>query len=185
MENDNSESHEKLWFPRRLRELRLAANKKQREIAVVLGIRDSSYANAESSNHKRISRDRVVKLGVYYRLTELETAELLAGWEALPQSDYNAQQEKTYEKRKAFRSKARNHDRLKLALLELTTLLVTSVDDPDTLCTCETVDMFSPEPQDTQACELCNALHQLGLSGWTNSDDVLARLAEEQGKLES
>lgn len=176
-----SDSHEKFWFPRRLRSLRLAAGRKQREVALAIGIKDSSYGNAESASHKRISRERVLKLAAYYRLGETETAELVTLWEALPESEYSKNQRETYDKRKAYRSKARNHDRLKLALLEVATQLVTSTPDPDTLCTCTPIDMFADAPDEPpEPCELCNALRLLGLVGWTDRDDVIAKLAAAQ-----
>lgn len=181
MGDEHSESREKLWFPRRLRDLRVAAGKKQREVAVALRLTPSSYANAESANHKRISRERVDRLAKLYQLDDAQAAELVAGWEALPESEYNARQRTTYEKRKAFRSKARNHDRLKLALLEVTTQLVTTVADPETLCACPPVDMFADAPDEPpEPCELCNALRLLGLVGWTDLDDVVGKLAAAQ-----
>lgn len=181
MGDDNSDSREKLWFPSRLRELRVEAGKKQREIAEVLKLTPSSYANAESANHKRISRERVDRLIRFYKLDDEQARQLVAGWEALPESEYNARQRTSYEKRKAFRSKARNHDRLKLALLEVTTQLVTTAPDPDALCSCPEVDMFADEPDEPpEPCELCNALRLLGLVAWTDRDDVIGKLAAAQ-----
>jgi transcriptional regulator with XRE-family HTH domain len=182
MVDDNNDTHEKLWFPVRIRELRIAAGKTQKQVAAVLGIKGQSYGNAESSNHKRISRDRAAKLAVYYQLSQTETAELLAGWEALPQGEFKQREAASYEKNKAYRSKARNYDRLKLSLLEMTTLYVTIAPDPETLCACSPVDMFSESPsgQDQDCCELCSALRLLGLTGWTNLDEVVAKLAAIQ-----
>lgn len=148
----------------------------------MLNIGESSYGNAESANHKRISRDRVGQLARYYRLGEVETAELVAGWEALPQSEYNKRQATSYEVRKAYRSKAKNHDRLKLSLLEVCTQLVTNAADPATLCSCVEVDMFDESLQPS-TCELCTALQLLGLGGFTGLDDTVARLAAAQERL--
>lgn len=179
MSIDPSDYDEKLWFPRRLRELRVAANKKQREIASVIGLKTSSYANAESSNFKRMNRDRVLKLARAYNLSATETAELVVGWEALPVSDYDKHRDKEHQRVRVTRSKAKAHDPLKLALLHMTTLLITNVADPAALCTCGEVDMFA-EDSSGQQCDLCDPLRLLGLTGWTTMDEVVAKLAAIQ-----
>lgn len=180
MEDTNSESPDKPWFPRRIRELRIAANKTQRQVAEAIGVKESTYANAEATRHRRLRHERVLRIASYHGLDPEQTNELVAGWEALPESDYNKRNSKSWAKRDARRSKLKNHDKLKLALLEVTTLLVTSTADPDTLCACSEVDMFSEEPSSQQGCELCNALRLLGLTGWTNLEEVVAKLAAIQ-----
>jgi transcriptional regulator with XRE-family HTH domain len=179
MGTETNESQQKLWFPTKIRELRVAANKKQREVAALLGMKPSSYANAESSNFKRMSLERVHRLARAYGLGRDDTAELVAGWDALPVSDYDKRRDAQHQRVRSVRAKAKAHDPLKLALLEVTTLLVTSVPDPGALCTCSEVDMFA-EGSSGQQCELCDALRLLGLSGWTTLDDVIAKLAAVQ-----
>lgn len=179
MSNDPRESQDKLWFPSRIRQLRVDAGKKQREVAVALGMKTSSYANAESSNFKRMSLDRVHKLAKAYGLDVAATAELVAGWDALPTSDYDKTRNAEHHRVRQTRAKAKAHDPLKLRLLEVTTLLVTNVADPGALCTCAEVDMFA-EGSSGQQCELCDALRLLGLPGWSNLDDVIAKLAAVQ-----
>lgn len=179
MGTDTSDSPGKLWFPRRLRELRVDRGKKQREVAKLLGMKSSSYANAESCNFKRMSRDRVLRLAKAYQLGSTDTAELVAGWEALPVSDYDKKRDADHQRVRTTRAKAKAHDPLKLSLLEVTTMLVTSVSDPGALCTCTEVDMFA-EGSSSQQCELCDALRLLGLTGWTTLDDVVAKLAAIQ-----
>lgn len=180
MATDTDDSPEKLWFPRRIRQLRVDANKKQREVAAILGMKTSSYANAESSSFKRMSRERVLKLARAYDLDQAAAAELLAGWEALPVSDYDKRRTAEHQRTRETRSKAKLFDPLRLSLLCMTTLLCTNVDDPGALCTCGEVDMFAPESSGQQECDLCDALRLLGLEGWTNLDDVVAKLAAVQ-----
>lgn len=177
MEDPTSESPEKLWFPRRLRELRIGAGKKQREVAQVLSLRESSYANAESANHKRMSRSRVDRLAKFYQLSEHDHAALVAGWEALPESEWNKRNAKSWAERDAGRSLPKQVARLTEACIELATLLITSVERPSALCNCGF--------DDEASCELCNALRLLGLRGWTTRDEVIGKLAAAQEKLEN
>lgn len=172
-------SQEKLEFPRMLRELRIARGKKQREVAVGGGLKETTYANAESNNHKTIRLERVRAIAKFYELGAESTEALIAAWEALPASQYNTRNRPAWERRQAFRDKAKLADGLRLGLLEMTTLLVTNVADPGQLCTCDRVDMFV-ESSGQQACELCDSLRLLGLEGWTNLDDVIAKLAAAQ-----
>lgn len=176
------DSQVKMKFPSICREMRVKHNLKQREVANAIGIKLSSYGNVESNNHKSVAIDRVHKIARFYALDEAATTELVAAWEELPASEYSQRQTKTFEQRRAFRSKAKNHDRLFVSLIELATLLITSCENPGALCTCE-----EPEPgalfeldEDT-SCELCAALQLLGLSGgWTTREEVIEALAAAQ-----
>lgn len=172
----NNESHQKLWFPRRIRELRVAAGKKQREIADRIGMKANSYANAESSNFKRMSRERVEKLAAVHSLDPAATAQLLAGWEQLPIMEFKQRQAETFEKRKVFRSKLKGFDRMKNALAGLVALLLTVHPSAGELCICTFGEPDRP-------CELCDALKMLGIAGWTTQDEVMRQLAELQEKI--
>ena len=184
MGETQSDSQPKLWFPARLRQLRVAANLKQREVAARIGMAESSYANAESSNYKRIRLDRVVKLAAFYQLDEPSRLELIAGWEALPESSYNRNMAKPWAERQAQRAKLKQVDKLRLALLEMTTRLIETVADPDTLCTCQPdASDFLTERQDSVTCELCDALRLLGVSGWSSKESVIAQLGAAQEKM--
>lgn len=157
----------------------MAAGRTQRELAAAIGVKESTYANAEASRHRRLRMERVVRLAKYHGLTRLEADELIAGWQAMPESEYNQRNAKSWAKRDERQGKLKNHDRLKLALLEMTTMLLTNVADPGSLCTCTEVDMFA-EGSSGEQCELCDALRLLGLTGWTTLDDVVAKLAAIQ-----
>jgi len=172
-------SQEKLDFPRMLRELRVARGKKQREVAAGAELKETTYANAESNNHKTIRLERVRAIAKFYELGAEATEVLIAAWEALPASQYNTRNRPAWERRQAFRDKAKLADRLRLGLLEMATMLVTNVSDPGQLCTCDRVDMFD-DSSGQQSCELCEALRLLGLEGWTNLDDVISKLAAAQ-----
>jgi transcriptional regulator with XRE-family HTH domain len=190
------DSQTKMKFPTLCRQLRVENRLKQREVASAIGMKTSSYGNVESVNHKSLAVDRVHRLARFYQLDEAKTAELLAAWEELPASEYAQRQTKTFAERRAFRSKAANHDRLKVSLLELATLLITSCENPGALCTCEqaTSEMladasFFPDGSpdgvasstDSLTCELCTALQLLGLPlGMTTRDEVITKLAEVQ-----
>lgn len=176
MEDEHSESQQKPWFCRRIRQLRVDSNQKQHEVAKSIGLNESSYANAESASHKRIRLDKVLKLARHYQLDDAATKELVEGWEALPESDYNKKNAKPWAKRDAERSKLKRHDLLEIKCIELTTLLITSVDNPNALCNCGF--------EDDYVCELCSGLKLLGLRGWTTRSEVLVELAKLQEKLE-
>lgn len=180
MGNSTVNSQEKLAFPRRIRELREAHGKKQREVAEVLGIETNSYGNCESNNHKTMSLAKVHVLARWYGLSEADTAALAADWDALPASEYTQRNMPAWERKKAFRAKAASYDRMRLILLELTSRLVEVAPDPDTLCSCAPVDMFAAAGEQPPPCEVCAALRELGLPGWTNRDDVIAKLAVVQ-----
>lgn len=180
MGDENNDSQPKPWFPVRIRDLRVASGRTQREVAESIGVKESTYANAESNRHRRLRMSRVTRLAALYGMDAAQRAELIAGWEAMPESEYSQRNAKSWAARDARRSKLKNHDRLKLALLEVTTLLVTSAADPDTLCACAPVDMFAEQPAGQRTCELCEALRLLGLTGWTNLEDVIAKLAAIQ-----
>ncbi len=183
MSNVINNSHDKMKFPLLCRQYRIQGGARQREVAQSIGIACSTYGNVESNNHKTMSLDRVHVLAKYHKLTADQTAELVAAWDELPASEYNQAQAKTWDQRKAFRSKAKNYDRLKLSLLEVCTLLVTLVPDPETLCTCPEVDLFADDSdrgEPAAPCELCAALKLLGLTGYTDVDDVIAKLAPVQ-----
>lgn len=172
---------DKMKFPSMCRKLRVSKNLKQRQVADALGIRATSYGNVESLNRKALSLDRVHKIARFYSLSDEATAELVAAWEELPVSEYQQRLAVSYGKRKERRGKARNHDLLKASLLELATLLITSVDEPGELCTCEAPDLFADPPIEPVTCELCTALQLLGLSGgWTNREEVIENLAKAQ-----
>lgn len=175
-------SQEKLDFPRMLRELRVARGKKQREVADGSGLKETTYANAESNNHKTIRLERVRAIARFHSLGKDDTEALVAAWEALPASQYNTRNRPAWERRQALRNKADQADTLRVSLLEMATMLVTNVVDPGQLCTCDRVDMFV-DSSGQQGCELCDALRLLGLTGWTNLDDVISKLAAAQEEM--
>lgn len=166
------------------RQLRLDNRLRQREVAAACGIKASSYGNVECNNHKTIALDRVNLLADVYGLNEQAKAEFIAAWNELPMSTYSAKQTKTYLQRRETRSKVKNHDRLKLSLLELAVLTMTRDADPDTLCSCPEPDLFAgPDEQPQPPCELCTALQLLGLTGYTTVADVMEKLAAIQDSM--
>lgn len=179
MGDSHSEPPGKPWFCVRIRELRVASRRTQREVAESIGVKESTYANAEASRHRRLRLERVRDLATLYDLDRAAADALVAGWEAMPESEYNQRNAKSWAKRDERRSKLKGYDLLKLSLLELATLLVTSIDDPGGLCACS----FGASEADDR-CELCSALQLLGLSaGWTTRDEVVSGLAIAQDKL--
>lgn len=175
MVSDNGDTPQKLWFPNRLRELRLAAGKKQREVGVAIGMLERSYANVETSNFKRMRLDRVHRLAKFYGLDNADTNALVSGWEALPPSPYNQRMAKPWAVRKETKSKLKSYDRMRDVLAGLTALLIATHPDPGTLCNCSF--------DGSTVCELCDALRELGLHGWTTSEQVMKELAALQDKL--
>lgn len=171
------------------RELRFAARLKQREVAARVGIAASTYGNLESNPHKTIRRERAERIGKAFGLDEAMQAQLMAAWEAQPVTEYSLRQRESWAVKNAARSKVKGYDRMKLSLLEVTTLLISMVAEPNSLCACggpkePSSDMFDePDSSGQQPCELCDALKLLGLTGWTNLQDVTDRLAAVQEKM--
>jgi transcriptional regulator with XRE-family HTH domain len=174
---------DKMEFPALVRSLRVEARLKQREVAEQIGIKTSTYGNVECNNHKTIRIEKVHAMARFYGLDPEAAGQLVAAWEALPVSAYNAAMAPARKRRDQFRAKAKLADALKLSLCELVAVLITNVDDPGALCTCPPPDLMSTEPPDTAPCELCNALQLLGMPGWTDSDQVIAGLAAAQEAL--
>lgn len=176
MENDNSESRPRPWFSARIRDLRVKNRRTQRWVAQAVGIEEGTYANAESSLTRRLREECVLKLAEVWELDADATAELVAGWKAMPESDYNRRNTKSWAERDARRSKLKNYDKLALGLISMTTRLITNVPLAGALCDC---DFGGDEP-----CEFCADLRLLGLKGWTTREDVIEKLAAAQEKLE-
>lgn len=148
----------------------------QRQVAEAIGVLETTYANAESSTTRRLRSERVERLAKFYALDDAATAELVAGWNAMPESDYNRRNAKSWAQRDARRSKLKNHDPLCVGLIKVLTLLITNVPTAGALCTCE----FGEDAP----CDLCDPLRLLGIAGWTRTDDVIAKLAAAQEKFE-
>lgn len=176
---------EKMDFPRMCRELRMSRNWRLKDVAQALNLR--SYQNVEYNNHKTIRLDRVIAIARLYQLDPDSTSALTAAWEALPVSEYSERQRTKWKARNATRSKARGYDEMYRALLEVLALLFMAQEGPPgdvgDLCVCEFGGGTANDP--TRSCELCNALQQLGLTGWTNHDQVSAHLAALQEKIDA
>lgn len=172
------------------RELRIKNHLKQRQVAERIGIKPSSYGNLECSPFKVVGRDKVVRMGLLYKLTPLELAALSAAWERCPLSPYGEKQKKHWERRNRMRSKAKHHDRIFLSLLEVLGTLIPMVDG-DHVCSCGAAgppdgSEFEWEPPAVNGlCEVCSALENLGLSPYTTKERVIAELDRLQCKLEA
>jgi transcriptional regulator with XRE-family HTH domain len=169
------DSRGKMEFPSMCRQLRMARHETQATVAGAMGIKPSTYGNMESQNFKVVRIERVQRLAHHFGLDESRTADLVAAWQALPVSEYSTKQKATWERRNAYRSKARNYDRMRDALASALALLVTSVPDPNSLCICSF--------DGSTFCELCECLRLLGLKGWTTLEEVIKELAALQDKL--
>lgn len=165
----------KTRFGTMLRELRVQKGLRQRQVAEGARIATSTVGNAESASHRVMGRDSAVRLTRFLGLVGTDAEAMMAAWEETPLSEYSQKQRKTWERRNALRSKAKNHDRLKLGFVEL--LGARLMDNPDdTLCQCE----FG-EP----ACLTCGSLDALGLPPFTPADreSILDRLDQLQRQL--
>jgi transcriptional regulator with XRE-family HTH domain len=181
MGDERSDSQDKPWFAQRIRWLRRNSNQSQRQVAEAIGVKESTYANAEASHHRRLRRERVERLAHHHGLNQVEVEELIAGWQAMPESEYNRRNSKTWASRDARKSKLKAYDPLRRALLEMVSLVVGVAADPETLCSCEEPDMFAPaDAAEPVRCEICNALHLLGLGAWDGPDATMSKLADMQ-----
>lgn len=153
------------------RSLRIQKGLKQREVASFLGVKGSTYGNVESSQWKVINRDRAAKLISLYNLDPHAASNLLAAWDKCPISPGGQQRVEFWRKRNDLRSKAKNHDPLKLALVELLGLHLMAVPDVE-VCACD----FG------SVCGVCKALERLGINPFTpaDRDKILTRLVKIQ-----
>lgn len=156
------------------RELRVGKVLKQREVASAIGVKLSTYGNIESSHWKVVSRAKASKLIEFYALPPDRAAALLDAWDRCPLSPHGEKRRETWQKINAGRSKAKNHDRLKLALVELLGLHLMAVPDAD-VCACD----FGA------VCGVCKALEALGIAPFTpaDRDKILTQLVKIQEKL--
>lgn len=167
---DNMESGtKKTEFGIMLRDLRVSKGLKQREVAVGAGISTSTVGNAESAPHRVMGRDAVLRLTYFFGLDRASSDSLIELWEKTPLSEFSQKQKGIWEKRNALRNKAKNHDKLKLALVELLGLHLMSVPDAE-VCACD----FGA------TCGVCAALERVGLDPFTpaDRDKILAKLTK-------
>ncbi len=143
------------------RDLRVSRGLKQRDVAAVLGIRLSTYGNLESSPHKVIRKQRAEVLSGFYGLGPEDHARMMDAWERCPLSPYGEKRKGAWDRRNSFRSKAKNHDAIKLALVNLLGAHLMAIPDSD-LCSCE----FGGE-----ACPTCAALESVGLQSLVTRPD--------------
>lgn len=160
---------EKTRFGIRLRELRVSKRLKQREVAEGADVALSTISNAESAPHRVIARDAALRLTYFFELDEAASKEFMALWEETPLSEFSKSRREYWEKRNALRNKAKSHDKLKLALVELLGLHLMAVPDAE-ICACD----FGT------VCGVCGALERLGISPFTpaDRDKILARLVK-------
>lgn len=152
-------SANKTEFGIMLRSIRVSKGLKQRQVAAGADISPSTIGNAESSPHRVIGRDAVLRLTYFFQLDEQQANRLLELWEKTPLSEFSERRKDYWEKRNALRNKARNHDKLKLAMVELVGLHLMSVPDAE-VCGCD----FST------VCPVCAALARLGIDPFTPDD---------------
>lgn len=156
----------------------MSSHLRQRQVADAIGVKPSTYGNIESSNHKVVRRERVVDLAKFYELDAGDSERLLAAWEQLPASEFNLRQAGRRRERSAFRVNAREAPKLRLALVEVLGVLLGVTDDP---CACVPASEVAGDPR--PPCEVCSALHVLGLSSWTSRDVVAEQLSALQDSM--
>lgn len=170
-------------FNRLIRALRQQRGASHRAIGEAIGLQPSSAQNVEHKPYKSLARPKVERLAAFYGLDAAARAALLAAWEALPVSPYSQQNAGRWTARRQVRAKARHHDAMKLALIDLLAVylegmqaLRTHTGDESPLCTCTPADPFADaEPR---LCELCAALRVIGYpTAFNGADAVLAFLA--------
>ncbi len=156
------------------RSLRKAKRLKLREVAQVLGIANSTAGNLESCAFKVVSRDKAMRLAAFYELHAKDLADFISAWEAWPLSQHGKKRREYWAKQNERRSKAKNHDPLKLALVELLGLHIMALPEAE-VCACDF---------DIQ-CGVCGALDRIGIDPFTpaDRDKILARLGKVQQEL--
>lgn len=165
------------------RTLRIQKGYKQREVALAIGIRPSTYGNVESSRWKVIRRERAERLAAFLQLMPDDHDRLLEAWEKCPLSEYGERVRERWKRRNERRNKVKMHDRIQISLIEMTAMCLAVARNPDTLCTCEFGGGTIDDPD--RACELCEALMALGLNRLSDVEQSIADLAKLQEKLEA
>jgi len=166
------------------RDLRVKKGLRQRQVAQLIGIAPSTYANLESSPNRVIREDRAELLAKVHGLCEAERMALMDAWRRAPLSEYALRQRDRWAARNKLRSKARNYDRMQLALVELLGLFIGFVPKPGSYCNCAFGGGTAEDP--TRSCELCSALEALGfLGGFSDKDELVMRLSKMQDELEA
>jgi transcriptional regulator with XRE-family HTH domain len=161
-------------FGEMLRALRVSRGLTQRKVAEGADVSGSTVGNAESAPHRVMGRDSAHRVANMFGLLGADRDRFMALWEATPLSEYSQRRKATWEKRNALRGKAKNHDRLQLAAIDLLAARLMDVAD-EFLCQCE----FG-EP----SCLTCGSLESLGLPPYTGADrdqifDQLEKLREK------
>lgn len=159
------------------RDLRLKNRYKQREVAVGIGVKPSTYGNLESSRWMVIGEDRARRIADFYHLDRESADRLMAAWAKLPLSPDGEKRKKYYQKRNLQRSKAKHHDRLMRSLAEVLGVYLSEHQTDAGICHCS---FDRDEP-----CEVCMALENLGLDGFTTLARAHEQLAALQDKLEA
>jgi len=162
-------------FGEMLRTMRLNKSLTQREVGEKSDISPSTVGNAESAPYRVMGKDAVHRIANLFELNDSDRTRFLDAWSRTPLSEYSQRQRKTWEKRNALRSKAKNHDKLKLNLIEVMGCRLMDIPD-ELLCECS----FG-EP----LCITCAALDALGLPPYTPSDreKLFDQLHREKSKL--
>jgi len=99
------------------RNLRIERALKQRQVAEAIGVKLATYGNLESSRFKVISDRRAEALSGFYGLSAEDHERLMLASAACPLSPGGEIRRATWAKLNTQRSKAKNHDALKLALV--------------------------------------------------------------------
>lgn len=141
------------------RNLRILNHLKQREVADAIDVKLATYGNVESSQYKVIGVKRLHRLVGFYELDSDRARDLIAAWERCPISPGGEARSAMWAKRNEYRAKARNHDKLKLALAGLVGAWLMALPDAE-VCACD----FG------SVCPACSALERLGLPTFTPPD---------------
>lgn len=155
------------------RDLRVKHRYKQREVAVGVGVKPSTYGNIESSRWMVVGEEGAKRIADFYRLDSASRVSLLEAWARLALSPGGEKRREYYARLNQKRSKAKHHDRLKRSLCEVLGLLLPDYQQP--VCACS----FDRE----EACEVCMAFENLGLPPFTTMPKAIQDLAKLQDKL--
>lgn len=154
-------SHTRSAFAQFCRNLRIERGLKQREVASAIGIKLSTYGNMESSRFKVISERRAEQLSGFYGIGKEDHDKMMDASRNCPLSPGGEIRRATWKKRNTQRSKAKGHDALKLALVNLLGAHMMALPDSD-LCSCE----FGGA-----VCPTCAALESVGLPPFAAAPD--------------
>ena len=164
-------------FATLLKAHRERVGKRHRDMAEIARVAPSTYSNAESSPHRVMRRDKVDRLAAGLGLEAAAREELLAAYDELPVSEFQARRRERFDRMRAARKAEASAGEIRAALVNLLATRAVEGDE----CVCGLTNLEDPAAG-RYVCELCIAMRALGLESWDRpTAEILASLDGLEG----